>query len=86
MKNGLSVQESALSLIDGTVTNINAALGAANTVTAENQDYETGSLKELKTDLEKIIDYEMRQNPGRIIPKNGTFGKAAAAVGLNRFE
>lgn len=72
---GFTAAETGLSLLDG-------AVGTLISVQENNPQPDTA---EIISDLERIIDRVMSTSPGRILPRNGNFGRAADKQGLAQF-
>lgn len=74
--NHLSVQEAGLALLDGCLSSFYAL-----TEGREIPEDVAGLMK----GLERLVDHIMTTAPSRILPRNGTFGRAATAVGMDEF-
>jgi hypothetical protein len=74
-KSGLSIDDAALSFLDGTITTLKK-------LAARRPSPESDRAISL---MESVVDGVMFKRPGRILPRNGRFAKAAEAAGLAAF-
>jgi len=79
-KLGLTFEEAALSLIDGTVTQMKLALSVGK----PDKELEQ-SLTRVVGFLETVIDKAFAQKPSRFLPRNGEAARRAEESGLDRF-
>jgi hypothetical protein len=79
-KLGLTLDEAALSLIDGTVTQMKLGLDVSK---PEPEFKET--LSRVVGSLETVIDKAFLKYSGRIFPRNGQAAQRAEASGLDKF-
>ena len=79
-RSGQSIDESALCLLDGAVTQIKQVVREKQ-LSADI----TESLNKGTDFLEKVIDRIMYESPGKFLPRNGHFAQAAKQTGLDKF-
>ncbi|WP_295630578.1 hypothetical protein [Novosphingobium sp.] len=65
-----------MALLDGAITTIRQKMEGE----PENEE-----LDRIVAGLENTIDHVTATNPGMVVPRNGTFGRAADAGGLGAF-
>jgi hypothetical protein len=72
----LHIDEIGLSLLDGVVTTLRQLIVG--------KPHDAG-IERIIGGLESTIDAAMLRSPGRVLPRNGAFARAAGEVGLDRY-
>ena len=79
-KSNYTVRESAVVIIDGTISQIKEAEKMPHLSQSE-----IDLMRNIVCSLEKVVDNFMRTSPGKFLPRNGRFAEAAQRSGFDRF-